>query len=459
MKLLRLLGCVAAGVLVISSADPSDAKHRQSRRHAPRYHSTRDLAREVLAANDGWASFEPATTGGAAAPPEQIYAVTSRAEFIAALNDGFVSSTSPSVPSIAPKIIYVDGTIDFNVDDADQPLGCADYYRNGYTPEAFNAAFDPAVWGRVNPTGPLEAARVASQQAQQARVRIRPGSNTTLVGVGKNATLRGIWLDIRGTTALDATNIIVRNLTFEDTFDCFPAWSPTDGALGSWNAQYDSISLRNTNHVWVDHNTFRDRTTRDELQPNAFGVLYQVHDGAFDITNASDLVTVSFNRFLDHDKVMLIGSSDSAAADRGKLRVTLHHNWYKGTGQRTPRVRFGQVDIYNNYYDLADGLGHSYTWGVGIESAIVAENNFFSADLSVTPDQFIARFNGTALFEAGTLLNGKRRRHQIDVLAAWNALNDPDLTEEVGWTPTLRVRLDPTHQVRAKVRRQSGPLD
>jgi len=33
-------------------------------------------------------------------------------------------------------------------------------------------------------------------------------------------------------------------------------------------------------------------------------------------------VTVSWNRFENHDKVMLIGSSDNAPADGGKLKVT-----------------------------------------------------------------------------------------------------------------------------------------
>ena len=42
-------------------------------------------------------------------------------------------------PSTVPKIIYVDGSIDFNVDDANQPLSCVDYYRNDYTREAFLA--------------------------------------------------------------------------------------------------------------------------------------------------------------------------------------------------------------------------------------------------------------------------------------------------------------------------------
>ena len=124
-------------------------------------------------------------------------------------------------------------------------------------------------------------------------------------------------------------------------------------------------------------------TTQDAKQPHHFGVLYQVHDGLLDITNASDLVTVSWNRFRYHDKMMLIGSSDSATADRGKLRVTLHHNLFDGIGQRAPRVRFGQVHVYNNYYKIERLPTYQYSWGVGIESAIYAEDNFFKTDKTV----------------------------------------------------------------------------
>ena len=271
--------------------------------------------------------------------------------------------SAPLVDAVEPpKIIYVSGTIDANVDDANQPLGCTDYYRNGFTIEAFLAAYDPATWGRVNPTGDLENARVASVAAQQARVRIRVGSNTTIVGLGEDATLRGIWLDIRrhSTAGGNPTNIIIRNITFLDTYDCFPQWSPTDGAQGNWNAAYDSISLRDGDHIWIDHNRFADVTTADATLPVYFGRLFQVHDGELDITNATDLVTVSWNHFLNHDKVMLIGSSDNAPADVGKLRVTLHHNLWEGTGQRTPRVRYGQVHIYNNLYYIAANTGFQY---------------------------------------------------------------------------------------------------
>jgi pectate lyase len=400
----------------------------------------RDLGRETLPANDGWAASAPGTTGGSAAVPAQVYVVANRQELVAALNNGVYPPPS-TTPSNEPKIIYVDGTIDANVNDLDEPLTCTDYQAGGFTIEAFLAQYDPnGPWGRVNPSGPLEMARLASVALQQARVRIRVGSNTTIVGLRRNATIRGAWLDIRGTAGVagSRTNIIIRNLTFQDTFDCFPAWAPNDGALGNWNAQYDSISLRDSDHVWIDHNTFEDVTTADATLPVYFGRIFQVHDGLLDITNASDLVTVSWNKFLNHDKNMLIGSSDNAPADVGKLRVTLHHNLFAGIGQRAPRVRYGQVHLYNNLYRIHDLPTYGYSWGVGIQSAIYAENNYFDTDDTVTPDMFIERFNGTAIHATGTQVNGRRPRHVVDVVAAWNAVNDPDLLTDVGWTPPRR---------------------
>ena len=443
---MRVLTLVAALIVLVYSASSVPAQPH-------------DIGRETLAPGDGWAASGAGTTGGAAAAPDHVYVVTTRSELVAALNDGVYPPAS-STPSNAPKIILVSGTIDANVDDDHQPLTCESYRRNGFTIEGFLAAYDPATWGRVPPTGAMEAARAASQAAQQARVRIRIGSNTTIVGLGKDATLRGVWLDVRRHSAAGGspTNIIIRNVTFEDTYDCFPVWSPTDGALGNWNAAYDSISLRDADHVWIDHNTFADVATVDETLPVYFGRTFQVHDGLLDITNASDLVTVSWNRFLNHDKVMLIGSSDNAPLDVGKLRVTLHHNMWDGAGQRAPRVRYGQVHVYNNLYRIRNDAAYSYSWGVGIQSAIYAENNFFQVDPAVVADEVIERFNGTTLYEDGTLFDGPADRFGTDLVAAYNAVNDPDLADAVTWTPTLFLTIDPTHTVLPLVLGHAGPF-
>jgi len=427
---------------------------------APAYADGRDLGTETLHPGNGWAASGAGVTGGSAAVPAQIYTVTNRRELIAALNNGVPSSTSPSTPSNEPKIIYVRGTIDANVDDDNTPLTCDNYNQNGFTLQAFLDAFDPTLpAGRVVPSGALEAARIASQMAQQARVRIRPGSNTTIVGLDNDATIRGAWLDIRGSATAPRTNIIIRNITFQDTYDCFPAWAPNDGALGAWNSQYDSISLRDTTNVWIDHNTFEDRTTADETLPLHFGVIFQIHDGLVDITNASDLVTVSWNKFRNHDKNMLIGSSDNAPLDVGKLRVTLHHNSFDRIGQRAPRVRFGQVHLYNNLYDVRDTPNYGYSWGVGIQSQIYAEENVFIAERDFTVDQIIDRFNGTRLSASGTLVAGPRVRNPVDVIAAWNAVNDPDLSFDAGWVPTLNFELLPGWTTPILVPLFAGPFN
>ncbi len=418
----------------------------------------RDLGLETLPPDDGWAAQGTGTTGGVLAAPDHVYTVHDRKELVAALNDGIYPPPS-SNPSDAPKIIYVDGVIDANVDDNNLPLTCADYYRNGYTLDAFLAAYDPAVWGRVPPSGPLNDARLVSQKAQQDRVRIRVGSNTTIVGVGNSAVIRGAWLDLRGSSATNMKgNIIIRNITFKDVYDCFPEWSPTDGTSGAWNALYDAISLRFTNHVWVDHNTFEDDATSDSTAPVYFGVHFEMHDGLLDITNGSDYVTASWNRFQNHDKVMLIGSTDNPKDDRGKLHVTLHHNLFQDLGQRTPRVRFGQVHVFNNYYVLSQGTSYVYSWGVGIESAIYAENNFFAAG-AVPPDKFIAVYKGTQIHSSGTYVNGPSKHDQVDVLAAFNAANDPDLSGDVGWTPTLFTEIYPTQSLPGLIPAQAGPLN
>ena len=159
----------------------------------------RDLGRETLHPENGWAASGAGVTGGSAAAPEQVYTVTNRRELIAALNNGVPSSTSPSNPSNDPKIIYVKRRRSMGTSMTRTIRSRAtDYYSNGYTLEAFLATYDPAVCGRGTSTGPLEDARIASRNAQQDRVRIRPGSNTTIVGLGKNAVIKGAWFDLRG---------------------------------------------------------------------------------------------------------------------------------------------------------------------------------------------------------------------------------------------------------------------
>lgn len=407
------------------------------------------IARQTLPANDGWAADGTGTTGGSAADSAHVFVVRNRSELVAALG----GDNTTNATNATPKIIFISGGIEANVDDNNQPLTCASYADPAYSQEAFLAAYDPAVWGRTTkPSGALEDARNQSAKNQEARVMVYVGSNTTIVGL-RGSKITGMNLMIS-----KADNVIVRNVTMEDAHDCFPSWDPTDGSAGNWNSKYDTLSVIGSTHVWVDHSSFSDGNNTDETQPLYFGRPYQVHDGALDITKAADLVTVSYCKFFDHDKTMLIGSTNTVGADLNKLRVTLHHNWYANVGQRAPRVRFGKIDMYNNYFQITDEDTYNYSWGVGVYSAIYAENNFVLRSADVALEDIVYNWGGTGMTEIGTLVRvGTQPPQAVSLLGAYNTAKDPDLGTDAGWTPTLRPSAPiATDQVQTLVKAQAG---
>lgn len=371
-------------------------------------------ARAPLPDDDGWAAAGAGTTGGSAAAG--TVTVRTRDELAAA------------VAGDEPKIVLVSGVI-----DGLPETGCADLADPGYTLDTYLATYDPAVWGRdEDPSGPLEEARERSVANQKAVTQIEVGANTTVFGL-PGAKLRHLTLMIDG-----VSNVIVRNLRLEDAADCFPGWEGTDGDEGNWNSEYDLVSVRRSTNVWIDHNTFSDGDNPDSAQPVYFGRPYQVHDGALDITHTADLVTVSWNVFTNHDKTLLIGSSDRVGPDVGKLNVTVHHNVFDGVVQRAPRVRFGKVDLYNNHFKVREPF--DYSVGVGIQSAVYLENNFFRLDGDVALDRILKAWKGTALTESGSWARvGDGRLQRVSVLAAYNEANDPDFGSDAGWTPELRA--------------------
>ncbi|KOG30884.1 pectate lyase family protein [Streptomyces resistomycificus] len=405
----------------------------------PAQAEARDISRDTLAPNDGWAAADGGTTGGAAADDAHVYTVTDRAGLVRALDGG----------SGTPKIIKIAGTIDANTDDDGDHLDCADYATDGYSTKKYLTAYDPRTWGPAKPSGPQEEARQASAARQAARIVLPVGSNTTIVGL-EGAVLKGASLQVK-----NADNVIVRNLDLRDAYDCFPVWQPNTGGLGDWKTAYDNLWLNGATHVWVDHVTASDKGHPDDREPTHFARNYLRHDGLLDITGGSDLVTVSWSRFAGHDKAILIGNGDTATGDRGRLRVTLHHNEFDSIVQRAPRVRFGQVHLYNNRYEVPDEGDYRYSLGVSTESGIYAENNAFHTPGHIEAADLVKSWNGTALHQTGTLFNG----YPVDLLAIHNAYNsgsERDLTAEVGWTPTLHTKIDSAGTADREVARGAG---
>jgi pectate lyase len=398
----------------------------------------RDLARGTLPAHDGWASYGTGTTGGAAADADHVHTVTTWAGFKAALAAG----------GSAPKIIKVKGTIDAVSE------GCDAFAAPGYDFDAYLAKYAPEAWGRDTdlegePADSPEGLRRASAAAQAKAIKASVPANTTIVGIGRNAGFKGASLQISG-----VDNVIVRNLTFESPLDCFPQWDPTDGSTGNWNSEYDSTVVYGSTHVWLDHNTFTDGDHPDSSLPVYFGMTYQQHDGQLDIVKGADYVTASWNVFADHDKTILIGNSDSAATaavDRGHLKVTFHHNLFRNLVERAPRVRFGQVDSYNNHFVAGDGYAYSY--GIGMESQLVAEHNAFTLPAGTSAAKILKKWKEAPVTAAGNYVNGRL----TDLVAVHNAeIPGETLQSGAGWTPTLRTRVDPARAVPAIVGHRAG---
>ena len=164
------------------------------------------------------------------------------------------------------------------------------------------------------------------------------GSNTTIKGANSSSGLYG------GSVFLPGTNYIIQNMTFGPTNE-------------------DVMEASGGTKIFIHKCTFHDST--DEL---------------FSIKREADYVTVSWCRFYfdspdNHSFGNLIGHSDDHTADRGKLHVTMHHNWYdNGVKGRQPRVRFGYVHIYNNYYSSNNA---DYCIGAGYECHVRVENSHF----------------------------------------------------------------------------------
>ncbi|MCX4761080.1 pectate lyase [Streptomyces sp. NBC_01275] len=416
-----LVGCTAL-VLSVAATAPAQAD-------SPSRSASRDLGRQVLGANDGWASYGTGTTGGAAADADHVYTVTTWDEFKAALAAG----------GSAPKIIRVKGVIDAVAE------GCDAFAAPGYDFDAYLAKYSPEAWGLdtdlgAEPDDSPEGLRRASAAAQDKAIKANIPANTTIVGIGRNAGFKGVSLQIK---AVD--NIIIRNLAFESPIDCFPQWDPTDGANGNWNSEYDTAVVYGATHVWLDHNTFSDGTHPDSAAPTYFGMLYQQHDGELDIVRGADLVTASWNVFTEHDKTILIGNSDSestAAGDRGHLKVTFHHNLFSNLVERAPRVRFGQVDSYNNHFVGNDS--YAYSFGIGKESQLVAEHNAFTLPTGVVVGKVLKRWNVSPLTADDNYVNGT----PTDLIAVHNAEIPAEVLQSgAGWTPTLRTKVDPAGSV------------
>lgn len=170
--------------------------------------------------------------------------------------------------------------------------------------------------------------------------------NKTIMGKDKKSTIYG------GLTISGVKNVILYNINIQGSYP-----NPGPG---------DCIDISNgATNVWVHHVS-----------------VWDADDGNIDIKGKADYITVSYCKFYytnsnnGHRFNGLIGSgAANHPEDFGYLKVTYHHCWFGDlVHERMPRVVYGQVHIYNNYYSCS---GNLYAVGIGSYASGLVENNYF----------------------------------------------------------------------------------
>lgn len=184
--------------------------------------------------------------------------------------------------------------------------------------------------------------RFASDMTIVLKTQLRVPSNVTVDGRGRHVTLIDDGLGV-----YRSRNVILTHLSI-------------DGRLTRFT---QAVNVANDSRdVWVNHMD-----------------LARFSDRLLNVKNGSTDVTVSWNKFHDSNKVMLLNNITSKDMyknyERDKIaRVTLHHNYFLNTVQRNPRGQFGTFHLYNNLLEDWNLYGMSFS----LEARALVEGNIFS---------------------------------------------------------------------------------
>ncbi|MFC5825109.1 pectinesterase family protein [Nonomuraea insulae] len=232
---------------------------------------------------------------------------------------------------------------------------------------------------------------------------IEVASDKSIVGDGAGAEI------VHGGFFLNGVhNVILRNLTIRDSY-----------VPGDWDGKskdYDGVQMDGAHHVWIDHNHFT-----------------RTGDGLLDIRKDTDYVTVSWNVFSDHNKAVGIGWTTNVVT-----KVTLHHNWIRGTHQRNASIDNTEAAHWYNNYVQDSALYGTMIRGSG---RMVVENSYYQD----VPDPIVVKDATAQAVQRGNVFNDSPGRND-----SAGAAFDP--------SSYYAYTLDPVAKVPAIVTRGAGPL-
>lgn len=251
---------------------------------------------------------------------------------------------------------------------------------------------------------------------------LRVGSNKTFLGIGKNAVVKA---GVAGFSLRNSHNIILRNFTVQGGGDV-----GTEGG--------DAITATVAERLWFDHLTITDGP-----------------DGILDLTQGTTNATISWckiyytNANQPHRYAMQFSSgSGSGDTDKGKLDITMHHNWFGDlVNQRMPRHLWGRGHIYNSFYNSP---GNEYCIGAGSLASLLIENNYFKDVV----DPYRRQDNGPVhIVATGNVMDNATGKQETGALDNGGTAGPPPGP----WTPPYAYSLDDAKNVPDLVKRCAGP--
>lgn len=191
--------------------------------------------------------------------------------------------------------------------------------------------------------------------------QIRVKSNKSIIGVGNDAFLSGVGIDISS-----HNNIIIQNLKITLVGTSTPA--NVNGG--------DCIGISGTSkNIWIDHCELYSENPDVQTDIDKY-------DGLIDIKEQSGFITISWCYLHDHHKGCLVGASDSDLySDR---KITYHHNYFNKVKLRVPMYRGSTGHFFNNYIYAAKSASE-----IRAGTCVRVEKNYyesFSENAIYTPN-------------------------------------------------------------------------
>ncbi|MDS0527863.1 hypothetical protein NNC19_19405 [Clostridium sp. SHJSY1] len=244
----------------------------------------------------------------------------------------------------------------------------------------------------------------------------------------------GAKLKHAGVILDNSQNVVIRNLQFDEL------WEWDENTKGNYDRNdWDYITVQSCKGVWIDHCTFG-----------------KAYDGIVDSKKGSTGLTISWSKFLPGDmtkggfydamfdemeknqssypmynfiksqglnkddimkvaapqkKTHLIGSTEFAS-DNANLQVTLHHNYYKDSQDRMPRLRAGNAHVYNVVMD-ATGAREAERLIPSVASTAITKAGYH---FGISSNGALSTEGGSVLVEKSQILGVKNplRNNQKD---------------------------------------------